>query len=156
MKPKTKRIYIDTSVVYGALSQKFGQDTKPFWDAFQRGEIIIVASDVLRDELARAPKNVSEFFVALPESRIERIVSTDESNRLAAQYIAENVVGQSSINDCKHIAMATISHADVLVSWNFKHIVNVDRIRGYNAVNTKLGYPHVEIRTPHEVYYDEP
>ena len=155
MKPKTKRIYIDTSVVYGALSQKFGLDTKPFWDAFQKGEIMVIASDVLDDELERAPQSVQEFYQELPESQIERIVSTDISDSLALQYIAENVVGQSSLDDCRHIALATLAHADVLVSWNFKHIVNVDRIRGYNAVNMKLGYPHIEIRTPREVYYDE-
>ena len=155
MNKRIKRIYIDTSVVYGALSQKFGQDTKPFWDAFQRGEVVIIASDVLDEELANAPKQVRDFYHLLPELRIERIVSTDESNKLATQYIAENVVGQSSLADCKHIALATLTHADVLVSWNFKHIVNVDRIRGYNGINMKLGYPHIEIRTPREVYYDE-
>ena len=152
---RIKRIYVDTSTVYGALSQKFGQDTKPFWNAVQRGEIVIVASDVLKEELGRAPQSVRDFFVSLPESQIEWVASTVESDRLAAQYIAENVVGQSSINDCKHIALATINHADVLVAWNFKHIVNIDRIRGYNSVNLKLGYPHIEIRTPREVYYDE-
>ena len=155
MDKRTKRIYIDTSVVYGALSQKFGQDTKPFWNAFQRGEIVIIASDVLKEELERSPQSVRGFFATLPESRIEWVASTLESNRLSAQYIAENVVGQSSINDCKHIALATIHHVDVLVSWNFKHIVNDDRIRGYNSVNMKLGYSQINIRTPYEVINDE-
>ena len=155
MNKRIKRVYTDTSVVYGALSQKFGQDTKPFWDAFQRGEVIIIASDVLKDELGRAPQSVRDFFASLPESQIEWIVSTEESNRLAMQYITENVIGQSSLNDCKHIALATLARAEVLISWNFKHIVNVDRIRGYNSVNMKLGYPLIEIRTPREVYYEE-
>ena len=155
MNRKIKRIYIDTSVVYGALSQKFGQDTEPFWNAFQRGEIIIIVSDVLDDEMERAPQHVREFYQELPESQIERVVTTDESDRLAAQYIAENVVGQSSMNDCRHIALATINHADVLVAWNFKHIVNDNRIRGYNGVNMKLGYSQINIRTPYEVINDE-
>ena len=155
MNKRIKRVYTDTSVVYGALSQKFGQDTKPFWEAFQKGEVIIIASDVLDEELANAPKHVRDFYHLLPESQIERVASTDESNKLAAQYIAENVVGRSSLNDCKHIAIATLAHAEVLISWNFKHIVNVDRIRGYNSVNMKLGYPLLEIRTPREVYYEE-
>jgi len=51
----------------------------------------------------------------------------------------------------KYIATATINRADVLVSWNFKHIVNLERIHRYNAVNLKLGYPMIEIRTPTEV-----
>jgi len=71
--------------------------------------------------------------------------------QLADSYIAENVVGKTSREDCFHIALATIYKADVLVSWNFKHIVNVIRIRGYNAVNMKLGYQTIDIRSPKEI-----
>ncbi len=70
---------------------------------------------------------------------------------LADQYITENVVGKTSCTDCTHIALATLHDADILVSWNFKHIVNVNRIRGYNAVNSKLGHKILEIRTPREI-----
>ena len=149
-----RRVYVDSSVVGGAFSQRFAQDTKPFWDAVQNGEITIIVSDILAAEVEPAPKIVRDFFDMLPESQIERVVSTQESNHLAAQYIAENVVGRSSLDDCKHIALATLAHADVLVSWNFKHIVNVTRILGYNSVNMKLGYPQINIRTPYEVIND--
>jgi predicted nucleic acid-binding protein len=153
---KKKRIYVDTSIV-GAIADEETrrQQTKPFWDAVQRGEIVIIVSDVLKNEVDRAPKIVREFFASISESQTEPVNSTEESNTLATQYITENVVGKSSLDDCKHIAMATLAHADVLVSWNFKHIVNVDRIRGYNGVNMKLGYPCIEIRTPYEVIHDE-
>ncbi|MDR0329059.1 MAG: PIN domain-containing protein [Planctomycetaceae bacterium] len=152
---KIKRIYVDTSVV-GVIADDESRrlQTKPFWDAVQRGEITIIVSDVLVDELKGAPERVREFYRLLPESQVERIVSTDESNRLAERYIAEGVVGKSSLTDCRHIALATIAHADVLVSWNFKHIVNVDRIRGYNGINMKHGYPQIDIRTPSEVIHD--
>jgi hypothetical protein len=73
---------------------------------------------------------------------------------LAKRYIAEGVVGESSLDDCRHIALATLANADVLVSWNFKHIVNVDRIRGYNGINMKMGYSQIDIRTPYEVTHD--
>jgi len=149
-----RRVYVDSSVVGGAFSQRFAQDTKPFWDAVQNGEITIIVSDILAAEVEPAPKIVRDFFDMLPESQIERVVSTQESNHLAAQYIAENVVGRSSLDDCKHIALATLAYADVLVSWNFKHIVNVTRILGYNSVNMKLGYPQINIRTPYEVIND--
>jgi hypothetical protein len=65
------------------------------------------------------------------------------------------VVGKTSRTDCFHIAMATINAVDILVSWNFKHIVNVKRIRGYNAVNLKLGYKVIDIRSPKEIIYNE-
>ena len=155
MKLKNKRIYVDTSVVNGAFAQRFAQDTLPFWNAVRHGEIIIIASDLLADELENAPVHIREFFDKIPISQIERIVLTVETENLAAQYIAGKVVGQSSLDDCRHIALATIARADVLVSWNFKHIVNTSRIRGYNSINMKLGYPQIDIRTPYEVINDE-
>ena len=69
----------------------------------------------------------------------------------ADKYILQKVVGKSSRADCIHIALATINVADILVSWNFKHIVNINRIRGYNAVNSEIGYQRLEIRTPREI-----
>ena len=76
--------------------------------------------------------------------------TNDEVVELATQYIAEKVVGQTSLADCLHIALATINRADFLISWNFKHIVNVQRIRGYNAINIKNGYKELEIRSPRD------
>ena len=73
-----------------------------------------------------------------------------EAIELATCYIQENVVGQTSFADCLHIALATLSKADYLVSWNFKHIVNIQRIKGYNSVNLKKGYSQLEIRSPME------
>lgn len=76
---------------------------------------------------------------------------TEEAFKLAEQYLSENVVGKTSADDCRHIATATIHKVDYLVSWNFKHIVNVFRIRGYNAVNLKNGYIQLDIRSPKEI-----
>lgn len=150
-----KRVYVDGCAVGGLFTQRFGQDTKPFWSAVQRGEITVIVSDVLGDEVEKAPRIVRDFFDSLPESQMERVTATEEAKELAARYIAEKVVGETSFDDCVHIALATIHRADYLVSWNFKHIVNVDRIRGYNSVNMKLGYQQLEIRTPYEVINDE-
>ena len=93
----------------------------------------------------------------VPAANKTRIELTEEAFQLADTYIEENVVGKTSREDCFHIALATIYKADVLVSWNFKHIVNVIRIRGYNAVNLKLGYQTIDIRSPKEfiIYENE-
>jgi len=80
----------------------------------------------------------------------EFIETTDEAVELASQYIAERVVGQTSFADCLHIALATINRADYLISWNFKHIINIQKIRGYNSVNIKNGYKELEIRSPRD------
>lgn len=111
----------------------------------------MVVSDLLEAELLRAPEHVKQFLGNFPEKLIERIKLSKEAADLADEYIAASVVGKTSRADCQHIAMATIVHADVLVSWNFKHIVNLDKIRGYNGINYQLGYNMIEIRTPKEV-----
>ena len=80
--------------------------------------------------------------------KFERIELTAEAILLADTCIKEKVVGKTSLEDCRHIALATINKVDVLASWNFKHIVNLDRIKGYNSVNYRLGYPMIEIRIP--------
>ena len=87
----------------------------------------------------------------------EFIETTAKAIDLATEYITEKVVGQTSFADCLHIALATINRADFLISWNFKHIVNIQRIRGYNAINIKSGYKQLEIRSPREFrkYEDE-
>jgi hypothetical protein len=81
----------------------------------------------------------------------EKVPLTDEARELAEKYIAENVIGRTSYDDCCHIALATIHSVNVLASWNFKHIVNLAHIRGYNGVNLKNGYTTIEIRNPKEL-----
>ena len=103
------------------------------------GEITCVFSDLTEFELENAPEKVKEHFLDLPNEHIELIEITEEMDELAKNYINEKVVGETSIDDCRHIACATIKKVDYLVSWNFKHIVNVFRMRGYNAVNIKNG-----------------
>jgi hypothetical protein len=75
----------------------------------------------------------------------------DEAITLAEKYISEGALTNKSYNDALHIALATINNADVLASWNFKHIVNLDRIRLYNSINFRQGYRMIEIRTPREI-----
>jgi len=87
----------------------------------------------------------------IPRVNLEFIDSTIAAENLADMYIAEKVVGKTSRADCLHIAMATLNNADILISWNFKHIVNVHRIRGYNAINYRQGHKMLEIRTPREI-----
>lgn len=146
-----KRIYIDTSVVGGQFDKEFSADTIPFFNAVTNGQFIIIISDLLEAELLRAPKQVRDFLMTIPTQHIENIRLTKEAAKLADQYILAKVVGKTSRADCQHIAMATLVKVDVLVSWNFKHIVNLDRIRGYNGINYQLGHNMIEIRTPKEI-----
>lgn len=146
-----KRVYLDTSIMGGLFDQEFALDTAPFFDAVSNGQFIIIISDLLEAELLRAPQQVRQLLSKIPIQQIERINLTQEAADLADKYILANVVGKTSRADCQHIAMATLAKADVLISWNFKHIVNLDRIIGYNGVNYQLGYGMIEIRTPKEI-----
>jgi len=148
---KQQRIYIDTSIVGGFFDIEFEKETKMLFERLENKEVIFVVSSVLKQELERAPELVRTLLDKYPEECFEKITLADEARELADKYIAENVVGRTSLDDCRHIALATIYRVDVLASWNFKHIVNLARIKGYNAVNLKNGYATIEIRNPKEL-----
>ena len=141
------RIYIDTSVVGGFYDKEFQEATREFFESVEKGEVILVVSELLQAELLRSPEHVRGHLDKYSHNQIQRVELTEEAKFLADRYIAEQVVGVTSKADCQHIAIATLSKVDVLVSWNFKHIVNLKRIRGYNSVNLKHNYTMLEIRT---------
>ncbi len=146
-----QRIYIDTSVVGGYFDKEFEKATKGLFKRLENSEVIFVVSDLLDLELIKAPKNVRELLHNYSADKFQRVELTEDATKLANSYISENVVGKTSLEDCRHIALATINKVDVLASWNFKHIVNLDRIKGYNSVNLKLGYQMIEIRSPKDL-----
>jgi predicted nucleic acid-binding protein len=151
-----QRLYIDTSVFGGFFDEEFSEFTKPLFERIRKGEFMLLFSTVTQDELNSAPENVKNLVKGIKVENTEFIETTEESVDLATQYITEKVVGQTSFYDCLHIALATINRADYLISWNFKHIVNVQRIRGYNAINIKNGYKQLEIRSPRDfMNYEE-
>ena len=145
--PWNKR-YIDTSVVGGYFDKDFAVETKLFFEKVVTSKTILVVSKLLEYEVSFAPDNVKDFFDSLPKELIEYVEITEDAKTLANKYIEEKVVGKSSLADCQHIAIATLNRVNVLVSWNFKHIVNLDKIRGYNGINYQNGYNMIEIRTP--------
>lgn len=146
-----QRIYIDTSIVGGYFDDEFKEDTRKLFDRFQNGFVTFVVSDLLEIELLEAPQRVRDLLTKYSGSNLEVVALTQEVFDLADAYITEKVVGKSSLEDCRHIALATINRVDVLASWNFKHIVNLNRIKGYNSVNLRLGYPMIEIRSPKDL-----
>jgi hypothetical protein len=121
------------------------------FERFNNDEIIFVVSDLLDLELLNAPEEVRQHLHNYPSKKFQRVELTEEAIILADTYIKEKVVGKTSLEDCRHIALATITKVDVLASWNFKHFVNLDRIKGYNSVKMRLGYSIIEIRSPKDL-----
>ena len=116
MKP---RLYFDTSVFGGIFDEEFQEVTSQLFDMVRNGEIVCVYSDLTEAELTNAPKNVKEFFLNLPKEHIEFVEVSQEAYQLAYKYIEGKVVGETSVDDCRHIATATLNKVDYLVSWNF-------------------------------------
>jgi predicted nucleic acid-binding protein len=145
-----QRIYKDTSVFGGYFDEEFAEHTKALFERIRNEEFTVLYSSVTQDELTNAPEQMKTLVKGLNSELTQFLDLNEEATELAKDYILEKVVGQTSFADCLHIALATIHRADFLVSWNFKHIVNMQRIRGYNAINIKKGYRQLEIRSPRE------
>jgi tRNA A37 N6-isopentenylltransferase MiaA len=146
-----KLVYIDTSVVGGVFDEEFKLWTNIFFDEVRKRKFKIATSELLFEELERAPEQVRNYIDSLPSEQIKLAIYNDEAKKLADKYITAGIVGKSSLTDCRHIATATVNNIRVVTSWNFKHIVNLDRIQQYNAINIGAGYNQLEIRTPREL-----
>ena len=148
---KRLRIYIDSLVIGGCLDSEFAEQSEALLEMGRRGEVMLLVSDLLADELARAPDEVQERLGSVSRDHLEPIVRSPEAGHLRDAYLEAGVVGPSSASDALHVAIATTADADVIVSWNFKHLVHLEKIRGFNAVNLREGYGLIEIRSPREV-----
>ena len=148
------RIYVDTSVTGGCFDDEFEEYSNQLFKEFISRKKRLVISDLALFELEGAPENVKEVLNKVPEDGIEYVFLNEESISLANAYLKEGVIAENSLSDARHIAIATVEKVDVLVSWNFKHIVNLNRIHLINSVNLKLGHPILEIRSPMEVVYE--
>ena len=144
-------IYPDTSVVGGCFDEEFTLKSRALFSMVGRGGAVPVISDILVNELAPSPPRVRSLLSGLPRQAVELVFADDESEYLRDAYLRAGAVGPRQHQDAHHIALATVARADLLVSWNFKHIVRYDKIRVFNAVNLKEGYPPIDIRSPVEV-----
>jgi hypothetical protein len=148
---KRLRLYADTSVFGGYFDVEFSADTRKLFDEINSGRFILVVSATTLRELARAPDEVNRLLNEIPDDFVERISITEEMQSLRDGYVRAEVVGSSSLLDAEHIAAATVADVNLIVSWNFKHIVHFEKIRGYHAVNLMRGYRQIPIHSPKEV-----
>jgi hypothetical protein len=148
------KICVDTSVIGGLEDEEFAEDSQALWKSFWDGHYLAVLSDLTIQELEPAPKNVRAYLEHLPAERVI-LSETPESLALAHAYVSAGAVGWASFEDAVHVALATTSYCDLLVSWNFKHLVNVEKIRIFNSVNMRHGFGPIDIRSPKELSHDE-
>ncbi|MFA5879798.1 MAG: type II toxin-antitoxin system VapC family toxin [Candidatus Margulisiibacteriota bacterium] len=151
---KKIKVYLDTSVIGGCFDTEFSIHSNKLINEILENKKIGVISDITIRELSAAPKVVVSFFEKILK-HLQILEMTNEIQVLAAQYLKENIVSEKFYEDLLHIAFATVNQIDVLVSWNFKHIVNYQKIILFNAVNLKNGYKELVIYSPREVVENE-
>lgn len=148
---KAQRIYIDTSVVGGCHDEEFALWSNGLMNDFRLGVFQPVISTLVALEIDEAPTEVQATYTDLLLLEPDVLEIGEEETALAYRYLERGILSENYIDDARHIALATVAEVDVLVSWNFRHIVHFDKIRRFNAVHLAEGYKPIEIRSPREV-----
>jgi hypothetical protein len=145
------RIYVDTSVIGGCCDPEFQEWSEGLLSDFQKGIFLLVLSELVEAEIQAAPKEVRKIYFQFRKCVHELVLLPDEAIELADESLRRKILPLNYRDDARHIAMATISGADLLVSWNFRHIVHFKNIQKFNAANIELGYKPIQIYSPREV-----
>ena len=148
---KKLRIYIDTSVIGGCFDVEFSIWSNGLMRDFAAGIFMPILSDVVAAEVQDAPEAVHQEYEKLLRSEHELVLVTEEVISLADAYQRRQILTPKFYDDGLHIALASVAEADLLVSWNFRHIVHFDKIRLFNSVNLEQGYKALQIYSPREV-----
>ncbi len=152
---KPLRVYVDTSVFGGCFDAEFAEESTRFFDLVRAGRVVVLVSQVVVDELSEAPPQVRELFRSLAEASMVPVELTSDIIELRDGYVAAGIVSRRFVDDATHVAAATVARADAIVSWNFRHIVRLDKMRAYNQVNLQTGFGLLSIVSPQEVRFDE-
>jgi len=153
MKP-IPTLYLDTSVIGGYFDAEWMKGTRELWRLMELGLYRFVTSIVTPRELLRAPEQVRALFTTT-FTKESILPVPDEAKQLAAAYIRQGILPEKYTDDAQHVAACTVAGIEYLVSWNFKHLVNAERKKGFNGTNLLHGYRNVSIVTPQEFIYED-
>ena len=146
------KIYLDTTVISYLYQQDAPDkmnDTLRLWEEIKQGLYEVYISNVALDEISKCKEpKLSILEKHLAEINFEYVSADKEVKELAGKFIDNNILTNKSIDDCRHIACAMINECDMIVSWNFKHIVNYKTIKGVKLLSVMTGYDEVAIYTP--------
>lgn len=148
---KKTHIYVDTSVIGGCCDPEFQEWSNGLLEDFQKGTFLLLLSELTDAEIQDAPDEVTTVYTEFRKHSSGIIEIIPEAIELADAYLNHKILPQNYQNDARHIAVATVAGANLLVSWNFKHIVHFEKIQKFNAVNVELGYKPILIYSPMEV-----
>ena len=151
---RVQKVYADTSVFGGVFDEEFEKASREFFDLVRWGRFSLVVSNTLAKEISDAPSQVQELFAEM-DALSELAVDFEAAVSLQQSYITHGIVRRESLTDALHVALATVSGCQIIVSWNFRDIVHFQKIPLYNAVNRLEGYSEIAIHSPQEVIADE-
>ena len=149
------RVYVHPSVFGATQDDEFAEPSRRFFERVKAGEFTVLVSAHTVDELQLAPEQVRQVLADLPDGCVERVTSGEEVEQLGEAYIEAGALGKGAAIDARHVAAASVAGADLILSWNFKHIVCFERIRIFNGVNVLKGYRTLDIRSPLEMEYGD-
>ena len=155
MKP-VPTLYLDTSVIGGYFEEEDlwqREPTRELWRLMELGIYRFVTSAITAQEIILAPERVRTLFDAtFPADAI--MPATNEMDKLALAYLRQGILPEKCLGDAQHVAACTVAGIEYLVSWNFKHMVNAERRKGFNGTNLLHGYRNVSIVSPSELIYE--
>ena len=147
------KLYLDTSIPNFLFADEAQEEQKItqalFSQKFQNQYEFYISGVVLR-EIERAPAEKRGRLLEKLQN-IEALNFSEEAETLATAYLKAGALPKASAEDARHVAVATVDNLDAVVSWNFKHLVNLRRVKAINLVNEQMGYKHMVIVSPREV-----
>ncbi len=146
-------LYLDTSTIGGYFDEAFEKETRKLWKLQAKGIYRFYTSVIAIDEISRAPEQVKQLFAQTFNNENFILKDSEESERLAMAYLEQKIVSEKFFDDARHVAICTIRRIGHLVSWNFRHLANLNRESGFNAVNLLQGYPTIRILSPEPLIY---
>jgi hypothetical protein len=144
-------LYVDTSVIGGCCDQEFQEWSNGLLVDIKAGRFSLFLSELSDAEIQDAPEEVRNIYLEFRNRANKVLELTAEVIELADAYLNHGILTPNYRNDARHIALATVAAADLLVSWNFKHVVHFEKIQKFNAVNIEMGYKPILIFSPREV-----
>lgn len=146
------KVYLDTSVIsylYQEDAQEKMQDTLQLWERFKAQQYEVYISDIVINEISGCTEEKLNILMDyLNQIEYHLIITDEDTVGLAEKFIDFRILKQKSFDDCQHIASAILSGCDIIISWNFKHIVNIKTIRGVKVITTLEGYKDLLIFPP--------
>ncbi len=155
---RKRRILLDTSVPsdwFNKNDPEREKKTRLFFERMKKGDFEVFITAVTQEELARIKRVQTRRKVKDLIKSLAVLPVTAQCRNLAEAYIKNEVISSRYFNDALHVAVATVHKLDAIISWNFRHLVNIDKKVAFNRVNINLGFDPIEILSPEEMIYDE-